>query len=257
MVVIFSVERVKAIYRPYYHLDQSGYWKLYIQILILFCTFSVTNLLVYYTSFVFKSNQFYSSNHLDFFVSHVITLAVNYLIPIVIIIAANVLVVIKMRKNLKELRYNIHRSLSSQNSAAHSINTRINSQNGVSRFSNEISDVQKSSSPSYRMIKKRERELKRTAFTLFAVSFEFFLFNIPTRASIIVVNLLCRKGCRKSFPIDIDFFTRISNCLIIANYSLNFFLYLIHISSFRNEFFNLVARCLKCLKSWILYFIGF
>ena len=92
-------------------------------------------------------------------------------------------------------------------------------------------------------------EENRQALMLFTVVAAFLLCNLPRIAHKLneVINydrimLNYKMGC-KALPIAILMIGSISHFLLAVNSSLNFFLYCLMSSSFRNELCALVTRC--------------
>jgi hypothetical protein len=227
--VIYSIERVKAAYRPY-STHERGNRILYIYICLLFLIFFG----IYYPFSSFFLDYFY------FTISTIIAIVVDSLVPIVIIMAANILVFLKLKRNLNALKLSMTGSSQSDGEAAELKNLRSNIE------SEQYSDNLMHRKSSYQILKRRKHELKKTAFSLFAISFEFCLFNMPY--TIYMILTLVNERIEFSWTSGLEDFGKISFQLNLLNQSANFILYFVHISSFRTEFFYIFKRCCKCFR---------
>jgi hypothetical protein len=173
-------------------------------------------------------------------------------IPIVIITVSNILVMVKLKKNLNSLRKNSTRMLYQLNSDTIQVSearsqSRSSSSNSTKRAVREAI----ASRLSHRTVNRREKELKKTVFTLIAISVEFCVFKVPFAVYIITRLLNDRSDLVLNFFSKLEnlhHFQKISSFLNILNQSGNFVLYFIHMGSFRKEFLGLFIRCYRLIR---------
>jgi hypothetical protein len=240
--VVFSVERVKAAYRSYSNQERiQENRKLYLYIVLLYVTFSI----IYLPFTDFFPDHFY------FTLSTVLTVIADSFLPIVIIIVANILVFVKLKRNLYQLRNNMTTRFSQSRDSNEGIQmNRLNSNTqSFQLISNTLLQQQQQQGSCYPMLRTRKDEMRRTAVTLFAITFEFCFFNIPYAVYMIIT--LVNEGFDLSWTSGLDSFGKISFQLNLLNQSANFVLYFLHFDSFRNEFLHLIKdffKCYRCFK---------
>jgi hypothetical protein len=225
---------VRAAHRQY-STHERGNKKLHICILLLFLIFF---------SMYFPFNGFF----LDYFyftISTILTIMVDTAVPVIIIIVSNILVFVKLIKNLNKLTRSTLRSSLRNGEEIRLNQLSIPSPNNQSaQFTNNLIRNGSSSSPD-QMLKRRKRELKKTAFTLFAVSFEFCLFNLPFATYLIITLIMERLDI--TVTAKLEDFGKFSFLLNLLNQSTNFLLYFVHMASFRKEIFRFVELFFKFL----------
>jgi hypothetical protein len=160
-----------------------------------------------------------------------------------IITAANLLIFGKLRKNLATLRSCVH-----GNNGEATVLKNLPLSTQPEQISNN-STIRDTASSSNRLVRTREREFKQTSITLLAVSLEFLLFSV-LRASFLILSIATSVGISKVKLLheEMQLFYNISIYFNLLNHSANFFLYLIHIPSFRKEFFSFKNSCFKLIR---------
>jgi hypothetical protein len=174
---------------------------------------------------------------------------VDTFVPTVIAVLSNVLVLVKLKQNLDELRNSVPCSFQVNREAVQFCNPP--SPQSSNHLSVTLQRVNSCSSVFNQIVTQRKREMFKAALTLFAVSFEFCLFKIA-----FAVYIFTTVGNqREKFELDdysklenLNDFQKISSLLNILNPSVNFLLYFARMSSFRKEVLDLFMCCFKCKK---------
>jgi hypothetical protein len=153
----------------------------------------------------------------------------------------------KLKKNLNSLRKNSTTLLYQLNNDTIQI-SEARSQSRSSCSTRLAVREAVSSRLSYRTVKRREKELKKTVFALIAVSVEFCVFKVPF--AVYIITQLCNDRSNFIFNFfskleNLHSFQKISSFLNILNQSGNFVLFFIHMGSFRKEFLGFFTKCYR------------